>query len=102
MECSHYQNYYGPKLTKATLNDEDITNKIKAKNIPFGVGGVARMDQGLLKGEVIMKEHVRLGSSMVILSRTFKTPYNFMFIDRIFSWLFNSNGIFYKPIFSRI
>ena len=29
MECEHYQNYYGPKLTKATLNDEDITNKIK-------------------------------------------------------------------------
>lgn len=51
---------------------EFITNKIKSKNIPFGVGGVARMDQGLLKGEVIMKEHVRLGSSMVILSRTFK------------------------------
>ncbi len=51
---------------------EYITSKIKAKNIPFGIGGVARMDEGMLMGKIIIKEHVRLGSSMVILSRTFK------------------------------
>jgi len=51
---------------------EYITGKIKAKNIPFGIGGVARMDEGMLMGNIIIKEHVRLGSSMVILSRTFK------------------------------
>jgi len=51
---------------------EYLANKIKAKNIPFGVGGVARMDEGMLMGNIIIKEHVRLGSSMVILSRTFK------------------------------
>ena len=51
---------------------EYITKKIKSKNIPFGVGGVARMTEGMLKGNIIIKEHVRLGSSMVILSRTFK------------------------------
>lgn len=51
---------------------EYITSKIKLKNIPFGIGGVARMDEGMLMGNIIIKEHVRLGSSMVILSRTFK------------------------------
>jgi len=51
---------------------EYLINKIKAKNIPFGIGGVARMDEGMLQGSIIIKEHVRLGSSMVILSRTFK------------------------------
>jgi len=51
---------------------EYIANKIKAKNIPFGIGGVARMNEGMLMGDIIIKEHVRLGSSMVILSRTFK------------------------------
>lgn len=51
---------------------EYLTNKIKAKNIPFGIGGVARMDEGMLQGNIIIQEHIRLGSSMVILSRTFK------------------------------
>jgi len=51
---------------------EYLANKIKAKNIPFGIGGVARMEEGMLQGSIIIKEHVRLGSSMVILSRTFK------------------------------
>ena len=51
---------------------EYLATKIKAKKIPFGVGGVARMDEGMLQGSIIIKEHIRLGSSMVILSRTFK------------------------------
>lgn len=51
---------------------EYLAKKIKAKNIPFGIGGVARMDEGMLQGSIIIKEHIRLGSSMVILSRTFK------------------------------
>jgi 2-keto-3-deoxy-L-rhamnonate aldolase RhmA len=51
---------------------EYLAKKIKDKNIPFGIGGVALMDEGKFNGKVIIKEHVRLGSSMVILSRTFK------------------------------
>jgi len=51
---------------------EYLAEKIKAKNIPFGIGGVALMDEGKFNGKVVIKEHVRLGSSMVILSRTFK------------------------------
>lgn len=51
---------------------EYIVEKIKDKNIPFGIGGVAKMDDGMLPGKVILNEHVRLGSTRVILSRTFK------------------------------
>ncbi|MHB1668862.1 MAG: aldolase/citrate lyase family protein [Thiomonas sp.] len=37
----------------------------------FGFGGIARLDEGLLPGRVVLAEHLRLGSSSVILSRTF-------------------------------
>lgn len=50
---------------------EKLGNKIKAKGIPFGFGGIATLDGGALPGSMVLKEHVRLGSSMVIVSRTF-------------------------------
>ena len=48
-----------------------LGNKIKAKGIPFGFGGIATLDGGDLPGSMVLKEHVRLGSSMVIVSRSF-------------------------------
>lgn len=50
---------------------ERLGNKIKAKGIPFGFGGIAALDGGLLPGSMVLKEHVRLGSTMVIVSRSF-------------------------------
>lgn len=50
---------------------EMLGNKIKAKGIPFGFGGIATLDGGALPGSMVLKEHVRLGSSMVIVSRSF-------------------------------
>lgn len=50
---------------------EKLGNKIKAKGIPFGFGGIATIDGGELPGSMVLKEHVRLGSSMVIVSRSF-------------------------------
>lgn len=44
---------------------------LRRKNMPFGIGGVARVGEGLLQAEHILKEHARLGSSAAILSRTF-------------------------------
>lgn len=41
------------------------------RSLRFGFGGVARMDEGLLRGRDVLAEHVRLRSSAVILSRTF-------------------------------
>ena len=48
-----------------------LAAKIRAKGIPFGFGGIAQLNTGLLPGAAVLKEHVRLGSSMVILSRSF-------------------------------
>ena len=50
---------------------EKLGNKIKAKGIPFGFGGIATLDGGALPGSMVLKEHVRLGSNMVIVSRSF-------------------------------
>ena len=50
---------------------ERLGYKIKAKGIPFGFGGIATLDGGALPGSMVLKEHVRLGSSIVIVSRSF-------------------------------
>lgn len=48
-----------------------LAGKIKAKEIPFGFGGIATLDGGAVPGSMILKEHYRIGSSMVIVSRSF-------------------------------
>lgn len=65
---------YGMKFMFELLSDgtvENIIKKIKAKNIVYGFGGIAKVGEGTLPAEVIIKEHIRLGSKMVILSRSF-------------------------------
>lgn len=44
---------------------------VRLHGIPFGIGGVARHGEGLLPAELVLGEHVRLGSTAAILSRTF-------------------------------
>lgn len=56
-------------LTDGTV--EYLCSKFKHKNISYGFGGIAGLGQGTLPAENIIKEHYRLGSSMVILSRSF-------------------------------
>lgn len=56
-------------LTDGTV--ERFADACRDAGIPFGFGGVARVDEGLVSGRLILSEHVRLGSSAVILSRTF-------------------------------
>lgn len=51
---------------------EYLAQKCNSKNIPFGFGGIARIGDGTLPAEMILGEHLRLASSSVILSRTFK------------------------------
>jgi hypothetical protein len=49
-----------------------LTKKIASKRIEFGFGGVGRLQKGLpLNPKLILSEHFRLNSSMVILSRDF-------------------------------
>lgn len=51
---------------------EYIADKCNKASIPFGFGGIARIGEGDLPSDYILGEHVRLGSTSVILSRTFK------------------------------
>lgn len=64
----------GMKFMFQLLTDgivEQLTRKIKAKGIPFGFGGIASLHGGALPGSYVLKEHYRLGSSMVIVGRSF-------------------------------
>ncbi len=48
-----------------------LGSKIKTKGIPFGFGGIATLEGGAMPGALVLKEHYRVGSSMVIVSRSF-------------------------------
>lgn len=50
---------------------ERIINKIKAKGIPYGFGGISHLGDGMIPAEMIIMEHYRLGSTRAILSRGF-------------------------------
>ncbi len=50
---------------------ERVAIAARRQGLPFGFGGIARLDEGLLPGRDVLAEHVRLGSGGVILSRTF-------------------------------
>ena len=50
---------------------EFIVSKFKNKGIPFGIGGISRIGEGTLDSQLILSEHVRLGSTKVIISRSF-------------------------------
>lgn len=51
---------------------EYIAGKCSKVGVPFGFGGIARIGEGMLPSDYILGEHMRLGSTSVILSRTFK------------------------------
>lgn len=51
---------------------EYIASALKEREMPFGIGGIAKIGEGLLPAEYIIGEHYRLGSESVILSRTFR------------------------------
>ena len=65
---------FGMKFMFELLSDgivENLCNKFKEKNIPYGFGGIAGLGQGMLPSEHVIKEHYRLGSTCAILSRSF-------------------------------
>ena len=62
------------KFMFETLADgliEKTTQCLRDNRKTFGIGGLARIKEGLIPAEIILGEHVRLGSSAAILSRTF-------------------------------
>lgn len=50
---------------------EYISRILKKEKIPFGIGGITRLGAGDIPSKLIISEHKRLGSSRVIISRTF-------------------------------
>jgi len=54
-----------------------IAAKLRAADIAFGFGGIARIGSLMPPAERIMAEHFRLGSTGVILSRSFCHPSQF-------------------------
>jgi len=65
---------YGHRFMFKLLADgtvDRLAEKFQKKGLPFGFGGIAAMHGGLLPGSYVLKEHYRLGSSRVILSRSF-------------------------------
>ncbi|APX92744.1 hypothetical protein BWR19_07265 [Halomonas sp. 1513] len=50
---------------------DPIAAVLNHAGVAWGVGGVARIGQGELPAEVVLGEHVRLGSQWIILSRAF-------------------------------
>jgi len=50
---------------------EYLATKIKKKGIRFGFGGISRLGRGVVDSRLVLSEHVRLGSQIVILSRDF-------------------------------
>lgn len=69
LHISYGQKFMFELLANGTV--EKICSKIKCRNIPYGFGGIAKIGEGLLPAENIITEHFRLGSSRVILSRSF-------------------------------
>lgn len=65
---------YGKKFMFELLSDGTVENlcyKFKQAGIPYGFGGIAALGKGTLPAEKIITEHYRLGSTRVILSRSF-------------------------------
>ena len=65
---------YGHRFMFQPLADgtvDRLAEKFHAKGLSFGFGGLASLNKGLLPGSYVLKEHYRLGSGSVILSRAF-------------------------------
>ena len=72
LHLGYKQKFLFEPLTDGTT--EALCKKFRAAGKPYGFGGIAKPDRGLVPANRIIGEHVRLGSSCVILSRSFCNP----------------------------
>lgn len=69
LHLSLHKTFMFEMLAEGTV--DEICNVLKTNKIKYGFGGIGRIGDGLLPADHILAEHVRIGSQMVILSRTF-------------------------------
>ncbi|WP_214756214.1 aldolase/citrate lyase family protein [Exiguobacterium sp. s157] len=69
LHLSYGQSFLFEPLADGTV--EAVTRQLQIVGIPYGFGGIARIGEGRLPAEKVLGEHVRLGSSLAILSRSF-------------------------------
>lgn len=55
---------------------DHICGICRSRKLKYGIGGIARLGQGVVPAEDILKEHARLGSTQVILSRDFHSLFD--------------------------
>lgn len=69
MSLSYGYKFMFQLLANGTV--DRLSEQFQKKGLSFGFGGLASLTGGLLPGSYVLKEHYRLGSSRVILSRSF-------------------------------
>lgn len=69
LHLSLHKSFMFEMLADGTV--DEICGVLRTNKIKYGFGGIGRIGGGLLPANHILAEHVRLGSRMVILSRTF-------------------------------
>lgn len=69
LSLGYGRNFMFEILADGTI--DRICHKCSLSGIPYGFGGIASLGKGDLPAEYIIKEHYRLGSTCVILSRSF-------------------------------
>lgn len=69
LSLGYHESFLFAPLADGTV--DMLARKFKNAGIPFGFGGIASIGKGMLPAEYVIREHYRLDSSRVILSRSF-------------------------------
>jgi hypothetical protein len=72
---------------------ESIAKKVQKKGIRFGFGGIGRIGDGLIPAEMLLVEHYRINSEMVILSRSFREDRDYQALEKD-NWLKTEIALF--------
>lgn len=81
LHLSYNMKFMFELLANGTI--EMLCQKFEDRGILYGFGGIAKLGQGTLPAENIIAEHYRMGSSLVILSRSFCNTQNSTDVNQI-------------------
>lgn len=86
LSIGYHKDFMFELLADGTV--ENLALKFRKRGVPFGFGGIAAVGRGQLPAEKIIREHYRMFSDSVILSRSFcdiRNSSDIFEIERIFS-----------------